>query len=195
MGTEIVFVLIYPMALICVVAAFLFWSFALKAEQATAIGYLIGYVPLIVGFSVSMAVLAVINHIETDANFTWLVGHGYYPEAQRPIYLPGRVIGNAVLHLVFVLPAVCFAVVPCTAKLIRTHRLTLKAIGLRVAIAWLALSLIAWLWNLRFVVPPYTLPDFLKSSLVAVLIYGLPIPLAALWFFRRKWKPVAERHL
>src|SRR5438034_9201053 len=101
MGTEIVFVLIYPVALICMAAAFLFWFAALKAEQPTAIGYIIGYVPLIVGFTVSMAGLALLTYIETDAHFTWLIEHGYYTEAQRPVYLPRRVIGNVILLLVF----------------------------------------------------------------------------------------------
>jgi hypothetical protein len=191
LGIEIVFVLIYPVALICVLAAFWFWFAVVKTEQLT-IGYVGGFVPLIVGFVISMAGLALLTHTERAANFTWLVEHGYYTESQRPVYLPRRVVGQAIVNLVFVLPATCFIVIPCTMRLIRTRRLTLGAIGLRAVIGWIALSLVGWLLNLRTIVPPYELSVFLKSTVVPVLIYGLPIPLAALWFFRRKWAPVAE---
>jgi hypothetical protein len=162
-----------------------------KAEQPTVIGYMHGYLPLIVGFAVSMAGLALLTYIERTADFTWLVEHGYYTESQRPVYLPGRVVGQAIVHLVFVLPAICFMVIPCTVRLIRTRRLTLGAIGLRAVIGWIALSLVGWLGNLHNV-PRYALTDFPKFTVVPVLIYGLPIPLIALWFLRRKWMPVAE---
>jgi hypothetical protein len=63
MGIEIVFVLICPVALICVLAAFWFWFAVVKAEQLT-IGYVGGFVPLIVGFVISMAGLALLTYIE-----------------------------------------------------------------------------------------------------------------------------------
>jgi hypothetical protein len=193
MGTEIVFVLIFPVVLICGSAALGFWWFAVaKAEQPIAISYMTGYLPLIVGFAVSMAGLALLTYIEGAAHFTWLVEHGYYTESQRPEYLPRRVVAEAFVYLVVVLPIICFMVIPCTVRLIRTRRLTLGAIGLRAVIGWVVLSLVGWLWNLSAIVPPYPLSDFLKSTVAPVLIYGLPIPLAALWFFRRGRMPIAK---
>lgn len=184
MGVEVVFVLIYPVVLICVPAAFLFWWFAVaRAEQPA----LIGYVPLIVGFAVSMAGLALLTYVERATDFTWLVEHGSFREAQRSEYLPRRVVGEAIVHLVFVLPAISFVVIPCTVRLTRTGRLTLRAIGLRAVIAWGVLSLVGWLLNVHTIIPSYPLSYFMKSAVAPVLIYGLPIPLATLWFFRRKW--------
>jgi hypothetical protein len=187
LGTEIVFIIIYPLAIICLSNAFLFWWFALKAEHLTAISLVIGFLPLIFGFAISMIILQVLTYIETFENFTYLVQHGYYTEAQRPVYLPGRVVGNAILQLVFVLPPICFAVIPCTARLLKTRRLTVSAIGLRAAIGWLALIPIGWLLHLPIIIPPYSLLGSMKSNIVAVVIYGLPIPLTSLWFFHRKW--------
>jgi hypothetical protein len=133
MGTEIVFVFIYPVTLICLAAAIWFWFTVVKAkQQPTVIGYITGYLPLAVGFAISMAGLALITYMERAANFAWLIEHGYYTESQRSTYLPARVAGQATLNLVFVLPAICFIVIPCTARLIKTSRLTLGAIGLRV---------------------------------------------------------------
>jgi hypothetical protein len=102
------------------------------------------------------------------------------------VYLPARAIGQAIVNLLFVLPAICFLVIPSTARLIRAGRLKLGGIGLLVAIGWVALSLISWLWNLPSIVPPYPLPDVLKSTIAPVLIYGLPVPIAALLLFPRK---------
>jgi hypothetical protein len=41
--------------------------------------------------------------------------------------------------------------------------------------------------NLGVIFLPFALSGILEVTILCVLIYGLPIPLAALWFFRRKW--------
>jgi hypothetical protein len=181
MGTEIVFVLIYPVALICVPAAIWFWFAVVKAEQPTTLfGYIRGSFPLFVGFSVSMAGLAYYAYINCYAEFTYLIQRGYYAESQRAVYLPARIIGQTIVNLVLGLPAICLVVIPTTAKLVRTNRLTLSRIGFLTVMAWIALSLMGWLWSLGTFVPPYMLLDLLKSTAVPVLIYALPIPIAAL---------------
>jgi len=185
MGTEIVFVLIIPVALICTVGAIGFWFGVAKAEQPTRSWFIRPYLPLIAGFTISMAGLALLTYIECDADFTSLIQEGYYTEAQRPIYLPRRVVGQAIVSLVFVLPLICFAVVPITTRLIRTSRLTLGRIGLRLVIGWVALSFAGWLLSLNLT-PPYALLDLLKSTVVPSLIYGLPIPVAALLLLPRQ---------
>jgi hypothetical protein len=187
MGTEIVFVIIFPLAIICMATVFLVWFYALKSDHSTPISLVIGFVPLIIGFFISMIILQFLTYTATFEDFTWLVQHGYYTEAQRPVYLPRRVVGNVIVQLVFVLPPICFVVIPCTARLLRTHRLTLWAIGVRAAIGWLALIPIGWLLHRGTIIPPYSLLGSMKSDIVAVLIYGLPIPLTTLWFFHRKW--------
>lgn len=188
MGTEIVFVLIYPVALTCVIVAIWFWSGAAKAQHTATIGRIKAYVPLIAGFVVSMTGLALLTYIDSNADFTSLIQQGYYTEAQRPIYLPRRVVGQAIVSLVFVLPLICFVVIPMTTRLIRTCRLKLGGVVLRLVIGWVALSIIGWLMSLGMT-PPYSLLDFLKSTAVPTLVYGLPIPLAALLFFGRR-RPV-----
>jgi hypothetical protein len=70
--------------------------------------------------------LALLSYIECYADFTSLVEQGYYNEAERAVYLPGRFVGQAVVELVFVLPAISFVVVPLTTWLIRTGRLTFR---------------------------------------------------------------------
>ena len=184
MGTEIVFVLIYPVALICILAAIWFWFGVAKAEQPSVSGRARAYLPLVAGLAVSMGGLALLAYIDGSADFTSLIQQGYYNEAERPLYLQRRIVGLAILRLVFVLPFVCFVVIPVTATLIRTARLNLGRIGLRLVIGWVALSCVGWLLSLN-VTPPYSLLDILSSTAVPVLLYGLPIPLAALWFFRR----------
>lgn len=188
MGTEIVFVLIVPIALLCLPAAVLFWSGIAKMEQAAQGGILIAFLPLIVGFAVSITGLALLTYIRCNTVFTSLVQEGYYTEAQRSLYLPGRVVGQAVVNLVFVLPAICFVIIPLTTRLIKKSRLTFKRIGLYTAVGWLALSLVGWLWNLMSIIPPYSLLSFLKSTAAPILICGLPIPIAALLFFAPRMK-------
>jgi hypothetical protein len=191
MGTEIVFLLIYPVALVCAVAAFGFWFDIAKKEHSSPIGVAKGYMPLVTGFAVSLVGLALLTYVQTDADFTWLIEHGYYTEAEQGLYLPRRVVGQAVVNLVFVLPAISFVVIPLTAGLIRRRRLTPGAIGARAVIGWVALSFIGWIFSQVFLSPPVTLLSFLKSALVPVSIYGLPIPAAAL-LFRHKMKVGSE---
>jgi hypothetical protein len=187
MGVEIVEIIIVPEVLICLLAAFLFWLAAVRTvQQPTAIGYTLGFVPLIAGFAVSMVSLTLLTYIESAAAFTWLVQHGHYTESDRALYLPNRVVGQLVVNLVFVLPIICFIVVPCTMRLIRISRLTLRAIALRAAVGWIALALVNELFNLGVFTPPYALSDILTHTGFAVLISGMPIPLAALWLFRRR---------
>jgi hypothetical protein len=187
MGTEIVFVLIYPIALICLPAAIWFWSYAAKVDHPSRIELAKAYVPLLVGFAVSMSGMALLTYTECEADFTSLVHDGYYTEAQRPVYLPGRIEGQVILNLVFVLPLICCGVIPWTARLVSTGRLRLGGIAIRAMIGWLVLSFIGWLFNLGFIVPPYPLLHSLTSAVISVLIYGLPVPLAALWLSHRNW--------
>jgi hypothetical protein len=161
MGGEIFSYIFYPEIIICLLTAFLFWFFSLKADHPTMIGLMTGYLPLITGFAISMAGLALLT-VWTSEDLT-----------------------SALMQLVFVLPPMCFVVIPCTARLLRTHRLTLYAIGLRAGIGWLTLMPIGWLLRLGVIIPPYSLLGSMKSNIAAVLIYGLPIPLTSLWFFRR----------
>jgi hypothetical protein len=185
MGTEIVFVLIYPVALICILAAIWFWFGVAKAEQPTVIGRAKAYFPVVAGFAVSMVGLAILAYINGSADFTSLIQQGYYIEAERPLSLHRRIVGQAILSLVFVLPFICFVVIPMTVTLIKTARLNLRRIGLRLVIGWAAFSFVGWLLSLG-ATPPYSLLDILSSTAVPMLVYGLPIPLAALLFFRRQ---------
>jgi hypothetical protein len=186
MGTEIVFVLILPIAVLCFPAAVLLWSRVAKMEWGARSGPLKAYVPLLAGFAVSIAGLALLTYIECYADFTSLVQQGYYTEAQRPMYLPGRVVGQGIVELVFLLPAVSFVVVPLTTWLIRKGRLTFKGVGLFAIIGWFALSLVGWIFNLAIITPPYSFPYFLESTALSVLLYGLPIPVAAIWLLPPK---------
>jgi hypothetical protein len=183
MGAEVVFVLIYPIALICIVTAALSWFGVAKVNQTTVGGRAIAYLPLIAGFAVSMGGVAIFAYINASSDFTWLVRQGYFTEAQRPLYLPRRIVGQAILSLVLVLPFICLLVTPITAKFVRADRLSLLRIGLWLAIGWLALSFMGWILSFG-ITPPYSLADLLGSTAVPMLIYGLPIPLAALFFFR-----------
>src|SRR5947209_1899237 len=130
MGTEIVFVLILPIAALCLPTAVFLWSRVAKMEWGASSGPLRPYVPLLAGFAVSMAGLALLTYIECYADFTSLVQQGYYTEAERAVYLPRRVVGQAIVKLVFLLPAISFVVVPLTTWLIKWGRLTFRDIGL-----------------------------------------------------------------
>jgi hypothetical protein len=189
MGTEIVFVLILPIAVLCLPAAVLLWSRVAKIGWGSSSGPLKAYVPLFVGFAVSMVSSGLITYIECYADFTSLVQQGYYTEAERAVYLPRRVVGQAIVELVFLLPAISFVVVPLTTWLIKRARLTLKSIGLLATAGWLALSLVGWIFNLTTIVPPYSLPSFLGSTVIPILLYALPIPVAALWLLPRRTRP------
>jgi hypothetical protein len=186
MGTEIVFVLILPIAVLCLPAAVLLWSRVAKIGWGAGSGPLKPYAPLFAGFAVSMAGLALLTYIECYADFTSLVQQGYNTEAERAVYLPRRVVGQAIVELVFSLPAISFLVVPLTTWLIRRGRLTFKGIGLLAIVGWFALSLAGWIFNLTTIIPPYSLPSFLASTVIPVLLYALPIPVAALWLLPPK---------
>ena len=179
-GTEIVFVLILPIVAICLPAAVLLWSRVAKMEWGAKSGPLKAYVPLLVGFAVSMVGLALYTYIECYADFTSLVQQGYYTEAERAVYLPRRAVGQAIVELVFVLPAISFVVVPLTTLLINRRRLTFKDIGQLAILGWFALSLVGSIFY--FAIRPYSFPEFLESTAIPVLLYGLPIPIAAIWF-------------
>jgi hypothetical protein len=129
--------------------------------------------------------LAVLSYIDGNATFTDLIEQGYYTEAERSLYLPRRVVGSAILTMVFVLPAISFIVVPLTARLIRKGRLTLKWIALYAIVSWLVLSLLGLLLSARTMVDPFALTAVMGYTAIPVLIYGLPIPLMALLFLRR----------
>ncbi len=186
MGTEIVFVLILPIAVFCLPAAVLLWSRVTKMGWGARSGPLKAYLPLFAGFAVSMGGLALLTYIECYADFTSLVQQGYYAEAQRAAYLPGRVVGQAIVELVFLLPVLSFVVVPLTTWLIRMGRLTFKGIGLFAIVGWFALSLMGWVFNFATITPPYSFPSFLESTAIPVLLYGLPIPVAAIWLLPPK---------
>lgn len=184
MGTEIVFVLILPTAAVCLAAAVLLWSRVAKMERRAGRGPLKAYLPLMAGFAVSMGGLALYTYIECYADFTALVQQGYYTEAERAVYLPGRAVGQAIVELVFVLPAISFVVVPLTTWLIGRGRLTFKEIALLASIGWVALSLVGSIFY--FALTPYSFLTFLESTAIPVVLYGLPIPLAAIWLLAPK---------
>lgn len=183
MGTEIVGVLVLPVAALCLLAAVLFWARMAKTECGDRRGRLKAFIPLFAGFAVSMANLAVLTYVECYADFTSLVQQGYYTEAQRATYLPFRYVGQAMVELVFVLPAVSLLVVPLTTWLIKRGRLTLKDIGLFAIVGWFALSLLGWMGS-SGITPPYSFSSLLAATAIPVLIYGLPIPVAAVWLLR-----------
>lgn len=185
MGTEIVFVLILPIVAVCLPAAVLLWSRVAKMEWGARSGLLKAYVPLLVRFAVSMAGLALLTYVECYADFTSLVQQGYYTEAERTVYLPGRFVGQAIVELVFVLPAMSFVIVPLTTWLIQRGRLTFKEIGLFAIVGWFALSLVGWIVS-SGITPPYSFSTLLAATAIPVLIYGLPIPVAAIWLLQPK---------
>src|SRR5579884_1558718 len=186
LGTEVVFVLILPIAVLCLPAAVLLWSRVAKVGWGARSGPLKAYVPLFAGFAVSMAGLALLTYIECYADFTSLVQQGYYTEAERAVYLPRRVFGQAIVTLVFLLPAISFVVVPLTTWLIRRGQLTFKGIGLFAIVGWFALSLVGWVINLAIITRPDSFREFLEATAIPVLLYGLPIPLAATWLLPPK---------
>ena len=192
MGTEIVFVLILPIALICLLAAVFFWSRVAREEWGARSGPLRSYVPLFVGFGVSMISLALLTYIESNTAFTSLIQQGYYTEAERAIYLPERVVGQAIVILVLLLPAISFGVVPLTIWFIKRGRLTFKDIGMFLIIGWFALSLVGWIFSFAILTPPYSFPSFLGCTAIPVILYGSPIPVASIYFFRPRSEP--ENH-
>ena len=129
MGTEIVFVLILPIAALCLPAAALLWSRVVKMRWGATSGPLKAYVPLFAGFAVSMVGLALVTYIECYADFTSLVQQGYYTEAERAAYLPGRFVGQSIVELVFLLPAISFVVVPLTTWLTPPSAILRSAMG------------------------------------------------------------------
>lgn len=183
MGNELLYVLIVPIAAVCLMAALWFW-FPLAQNEESKIDFR-AYIPLAIGFAVSMLCIAFLTYVESAANFSWLVDHGRYTEFQWSDYMPGRIATQAVLNLTFVLPAISFAVIPMTVKLVKLRRLTLRLIGVRVLIGWLALSVIGWAVFLHNVQLAAVLV-FALATLIPVLICAVPIPLAALLFFRRR---------
>ncbi len=182
MGTEIVFVLIYPVAAFSLIAAILSWIRIVPLIG----GSMQAYLPLAVGYSISMLGLAVLTYVNSDATFTELIRQGYYTEAERSLYLPRRVVGAAILISVLVLPAISFVVVPLTARLISTSRLTLKWIALYSLAGWLVLLLLEWLLSAGTMVDPFSLIYVMGYTATPVAIYGLPIPLTTLLFLKKE---------
>jgi hypothetical protein len=178
MGIEIIYVLIYPIALVCLIVAVVKWSQIAKLSGQRRSGMIVAYLPLLIGFSVSMTGLAILTYISRDAEFTSLIQQGYYIEDGRSLYLPRRVVGQAIASLVFLLPAICFIVIPLTVRLIKTGQLTLQRIGIYAFTGWVSCSLASW-WILS---PNYSLMSSLGSTAVSILTYAIPIPLAAFLF-------------
>ena len=189
MGVEIVFVLILPISVLCLLVTVLLWSRVAKVGWGARNGQLRAYAALFAGFAISMAGLAVLTYIEGYADFTSLVEQGYFAEAERNLYLPSRLAGQAMVTLVFLLPAISFGVVPLTTWLIRRGRLTLKDIGQFAFICWFAMSILGWVFNSALITPSYSLASFLKSTAIPLLFYGLPIPLAARGLLRPTERP------
>ena len=181
MGTEIAFVLIYPVAAACLAAAVFVWFKIASSVR----DHIRAYLPLAMGYGISIFGLIALAYINGDATFTDLVNQGYYTEAERSLYLPRRVVGSAILTLVIALPAISFIVVPLTARLIRKGRLTLKWIAGYALVSWFILSLLSLLSSARTMVDPFTLTYVMGCTATPVIIYGLPIPLIALLFLRR----------
>ncbi len=187
-GNGLFYVLIVPIALVCVMASIWFWFPLTHDEQTGPKIDFRAYVPLALGFAVSMFCVAVLTYIESAANFSWLVEHGRYSEFHWSDYMPRRITTQAILNLVFVLPAISFAIIPMTVKLVKARRLTWRVIGLRALIGWLSLSLIGWLGFLHSTQLRAVLV-FALATLIPVAICALPIPASALLFFRRRAMP------
>ena len=185
MGNELIYVLIIPITLVCVLAAIFFW-FPLALTEDAKTDFRV-FIPLAIGFAVSMLCVAFLTYVESAANFSWLIEHGRYTEFQWSDYMPGRITTQAILNLTFVLPALSFAVIPMTVKLVKARGLTLRVIGLRVLIGWLSLCVIGWAVFLHSVQPAAVLV-FALSTLIPVVICAVPVPLAAFLFFRRRVK-------
>ena len=181
MGTEIVFVLIYPVAAVSLVAAIYFWIRIVPLIG----GAMPAYLALAVGYGISIMGLVFLTYINSEQTFTELIRQGYYIEAERSLYLPRRIVGSAILNSVFVLPAISFVVVPLTARLVRKGRLTLKWIGLHVLAGWLALSVLGWFLSVGSMVDPFSLIYAMGYTASPMAIYGLPIPLVVLLLLRR----------
>lgn len=182
MGSEIVFVLIYPITAACIVAAIFFWF-----EVASFSGNPIrAYAALAIGYGISILGLAFLSYIDGYAVFTELVQQGYYAESDRSLYLPRRVMGAATLTSVFVLPAVSFIVVPLTARRIKKGRLTVRWIALFAIASWLIISLLGLLLSARSMVDPFAFANVLSYTAAPVMVYGLPIPLITLLLLRKQ---------
>ena len=152
------------------------------------------YLPLAMGYSISLLGLAALTYVNSDAMFTELIRQGYYTEAERALYLPRRVVGSAILVSVFVLPTISFVVVPLTARLIRTRRLTIKWITLYSLAGWLILLLLGWLLSAGTMVDPFSLIHVMGYTAAPVAFYGLPIPLMTLLFLRKE-RPKADNSI
>lgn len=189
MGTEIVFVLIFPVAALSLVAAIYFW---IRIAPLMG-GAMLAYLALAVGYAVSILGLVVLAYINSEATFTELIRQGYYTKAERSLYLPRRIVGSAILTSVFVLPAISFVVVPLTARLVRKSRLTLKWIGIYALGGWLALSLLGWFLSAGSMVDPFSLIYVMGYTATPVAVYGLPTPLTALVLLRKLRKAESVR--
>jgi hypothetical protein len=93
-------------------------------------------------------------------------------------------VGQAILSAVFLLPAICFVVIPLTVSLIKKDRLRLKWVALYTVAGWLVLSVVGWLLNHATFIHPLSLLDAMAFTAIPVLVYGLPIPVAALLLIR-----------
>jgi hypothetical protein len=186
MGTEIVFVIIIPVALFCVSIAVWSWFCIASENQSSVLGRIAAYVPILAGFVVSLICLTFLTCFECYADFTTLIEEGYYTENQRAVFLTSRVIGQEIVNLLFVLPFICLLIVPLTARLIRKNKLNLKALFAYAMIGWVSLSLVGWLFNIAYIEPPYAMSYFFRSAGVPILAYGLPIPIAVILFRRRR---------
>lgn len=185
MGTEIVFVIIFPVAIFCCCIAAWSWLGIAKRGQSGAVGWIAGYAPVLAGIVVSLLCLTLRTYAECYSDFTALIEQGYYTEAQRGIFLPGRFAAQEIVNILFVLPFICFLVIPITASMIIKDRLNLRSISIFAVFGWIAMSLVGWLFNLALIEPPYALSHFLRSAGISILAYGLPIPIGATLFFRQ----------
>jgi hypothetical protein len=79
------------------------------------------------------------------------------------------VVGQAIVALVFLLPAISFLVVPLTTWLIRKDRLTFSRIGLLAVVGWLTLSILGWIVS-STITPPYSLLSLLEGTIIPVLL-------------------------
>ncbi len=185
MGTEIVFVIIFPVAIFCCCIAAWSWLGIAGRYQSGALGWIAGYTPVLAGIAVSLLCLTLITYAECYSDFTALIEQGYYTEAQRSIFLPRRVAGQEIVNILFVLPFIFVIIVPITARMILKDRLNLRRIAIFAVVGWIAMSLVGWLLNLALIEPPYALSHFLRSAGISILAYGLPVPIAATLFFRQ----------
>lgn len=188
MGTEIVFALIYPIAILSLAVAARSWRAVADRGNPGLPRRIVNFSPVIGGLLVSLIGLLIIEYFDTAADLSSLIQQGYYTEAEGVLYFSRRYEGNVYAGLFFVLPFVCCLVVPICAKLVLAQRLSWQIVLIYSVVGWFVLSLLGWLLNLASFTPPISLWNVLGSVGRSMIVYGSPVPVAALLAFGQQVK-------